>query len=357
MAGGTGPETPAAGGTLATVHTPSFPHVLHSAGASLLATNYQSGLVVAIRADHDNLPVMASTIRGPMGMALENGRLAIGSTTQIFLFQDAVPRDRRPDPRSGPDARFLPRWASFTGNMFVHELAWAGQELWITSARFSCLCTLDSAYSFMPRWRPPFVSALTAEDRCHLNGLCVVNGRPRYVTAHGATDTPGGWRDGKANGGVLIDVDSGEVVLGGLCMPHSPRFHDDKLWLLDSGRGSLGFVDSSGRYQLVAELPGFTRGLEFAGPYAFVGLSQVRQTSAYSGIPVERLPERICGIWVVDIRTGETVASLRFLAVVEEVFALQLLPGIRFPEIVVDDRRIADSFILPPAQRTGAQRR
>jgi uncharacterized protein (TIGR03032 family) len=349
MAGGPNPEASNPSRPLGIVHTPSFPDVLNSVGASLLATNYQSGLVVVIRAENDKLPVMASTIRGPMGMALDNGRLAIGSTTQIFMFQNAL-RNRRPETPGGPDARFLPRWSNVTGNIFVHELAWAGPELWIVSARFSCLCTLESAYSFMPRWRPPFVSALTAEDRCHLNGLCVANGRPKYVTAHGKTDHPGGWRDGKANGGVLIDVDSGEIVLGGLAMPHSPRMYDGKLWLLDSGRGTIGFVDTGGRYQVVAELPGFTRGLDFAGPYAFVGLSQVRQTSAFSGVPVEQLPERICGVWVLDIHSGQIVATLQFKMLVEEVFALQLLPGVRFPEIVVNDRQIADSFILPSAE-------
>ena len=213
--------------------------------------------------------VMASTIRDPMGMAVDKGRLAIGSTTQIFMFQDALPRGPRRQSPGRPDACFLPRWSTVTGNIFVHELAWAGTELWIVNARFSCLCTLDNTYSFMPRWRPPFVSALAPEDRCHLNGLCVVNGRPKYVTAHGQSDEPGGWRDGKAQGGVLIDVESDEIVLRGLAMPHSPRCYDGKLWVLDSGRGSIGFVDTSSRYQMVAELPGFTRGLEFAGPYAF----------------------------------------------------------------------------------------
>jgi uncharacterized protein (TIGR03032 family) len=335
-------------------HTPSFPVLLDALGASLLVTNYQAGKVIAIRAEGEQLYAVATTIRGPMGMAVDKGRMAIGSTTQIYMFHDALGRGPRPDARGRPDACFLPRWSSVTGNIYVHELAWAGPELWIVNARFSCLCTLDRAHSFMPRWRPPFVSALAPEDRCHLNGLCVVNGRPKYVTAHGRSDEPGGWRDNRAEGGILIDVDSGEVVLGGLAMPHSPRRYDGRLWLLDSGRGSIGFVDqASGQYQSVAELPGFTRGLEFTGPYAFVGLSQVRQTSAFSGIPVERLPERICGVWVVDIRTGQTVASLRFEAPIEEVFALQILPEVRFPEVVLEDRRISDSFILPTEELKG----
>ena len=54
--------------------------------------------------------------------------------------------------------------------------------------------------------RPPFISAYAAEDRCHLNGLAIVDGQPRYVTALGQSDTRGGWRAGKSNGGIVMSV-------------------------------------------------------------------------------------------------------------------------------------------------------
>src|SRR5439155_22307191 len=121
---------------------------------------------------------------------------------------------------------------------------------------------IDPYYSFVPRWRPSFVTALTPEDRCHLNGLGMVNGRPKYVTALGETDTHQGWREHKARGGILMDVESGEVLLRGLSMPHSPRWYNGKLWLLESGDGSIGIVDlAEGRFNKVAEVPGFTRGI------------------------------------------------------------------------------------------------
>src|SRR5262249_54292557 len=153
---------------------------------------------------------------------------------------------------------------------------------------------------------------------------------PRYVTALAAADTPQGWREHKKDGGVLLDVPSGEVVVGGLSMPHSPRWYHDRLWVLESGKGGLGVVDTeAGRYQGVAELPGFTRGLDFYGNLAFIGLSQVRESAVFSGIPIANraLAERNCGVWVVDIRTGQTVAFLRFADAVQEVFAVQVLPG------------------------------
>jgi uncharacterized protein (TIGR03032 family) len=228
-------------------------------------------------------------------------------------------------------------------------MAWAGDELWFVNTRFSCLCTLDRNHSFVSRWRPPFVSALTPEDRCHLNGLGMVDGQPRYATALGATDAPAGWRADKARGGVLLDIPSGETIAIRLSMPHSPRWYAGKLWLLESGTGTFGVVDlDSGRYEAIARLPGFTRGLDFHGPFAFIGLSQVRETAVFSGIPItESLTERACGVWVVDIRSGETVAFLRFEDAVQEIFAVQVVPGWRYPDLINDDpAMLDDSFVL-----------
>jgi uncharacterized protein (TIGR03032 family) len=227
---------------------------------------------------------------------------------------------------------------------------WAGDELWLVNTRFSCLCTLDNEHSFVPRWRPKFISGYAAEDRCHLNGLEVVDGRPKYVTALGTSDTAGGWRENKAGGGVLIDIESDEIICRGLSMPHSPRWYQDKLWVLESGNGTLATVDpDSGQLETVAELPGFTRGLDFLGPYAFVGLSQVRESAVFSGISLtERVSERNCGVWVVDIRSGQTVGFLKFEDAVQEVFAVSVLGGMRFPEVLGgNDKHLAISYSLP----------
>jgi uncharacterized protein (TIGR03032 family) len=200
------------------------------------------------------------------------------------------------------------------------------------------------------------VTALAPDDRCHLNGLGMApdaNGRlaPRFVTALAASDAPQGWRRRKKDGGVLLDVPTGEILLDGLSMPHSPRWVDGRLWLLESGTGGLGYADlAAGRYQAVAELPGFTRGLDIHRGLAFVGLSQVRESAVFSGIPIaERaLAERNCGIWVVDLCSGRTVAFLCFEDAVQEVFAVQVLHGLRYPEIAPDDPKLLeDSYDLP----------
>jgi uncharacterized protein (TIGR03032 family) len=268
------------------------------------------------------------------------------------------------EPVGQHDACFLPRFGHATGEVLIHEMAWArswdqgsgvrGQEeepdLWFVNTRFSCLCTLDRLHSFVPRWRPPFVTALAPEDRCHLNGLGVVNGHVRYVTALGETDAAGGWRANKKNGGILLDVPSGAVLLRGLSMPHSPRWHQGRLWLLESGAGTFGTVGlPAGRYEPLAEVPGFTRGLDFCGDLAFLGLSQVRESAVFSGIPLtERMSERTCGVWVVDLTTGRTVAFLRFEDAVQEIFAVVVLPQVRYPDLITDDPSIlADSFVVP----------
>jgi uncharacterized protein (TIGR03032 family) len=290
-----------------------------------------------------------------MGMALSGRRLAIGTLTQIWEFYnqaDVAPK--LPSAARPFDACFLPRRTHYTGNIGVHELAFVGDELWMVNTRFSCLCTLAPEASFVPRWRPPFISGLSLEDRCHLNGFGARDGRIRYATALGETDAPAGWRENKAKGGVLIDVPTSQFISRGLSMPHSPRWYGDRLWILESGAGSLSLVDeATGRLNVVTLLPGFTRGLDFYGPYAFIGLSQVRESAIFSGIPItERLTvdQRRCGVWVVDVRSGETVAFLRFEAGVQEVFAVLALPNIRYPEIItegVNDEILANSFVLP----------
>jgi uncharacterized protein (TIGR03032 family) len=273
---------------LRAVHTANFPALLRRLGASLLVTTYQAGKLVMVRDEGDHLNTHFRSFQAPMGMALDGDRLAIGTQMQVWEFVDVPAVTAKLEPPGRHDACFLPRSSHITGNIQIHEMAWgADRALWVINTRFSCLCTIDGSASFTPRWRPPFVSALEPTDRCHLNGLGMVDGRPRYVTALGETDTPAGWRENKARGGILMDLDSGEVITRGLSMPHSPRWHMGRLWVCESGAGTLGYVDlKTGKYEPIAEMPGFTRGLEFAGNLAFVGLSQVRESAVFSGIPI-----------------------------------------------------------------------
>ncbi len=330
--------------------TDSFVALLHQLQASLLVTTYQANKLLVARASGNGLSTLVRTFDQPMGLAVDAHRMTIGTRTQVWTLRNAPDIAARIEPVGQHDSCYLPRSCHVTGDIRVHELAWVDDELWIVNTRFSCLCTLDPDYSFVPRWQPPFITALAAEDRCHLNGLTVIDGRPKHATALGDTDTPNGWRPNKPHGGILMDIPSGEIIARGLSMPHSPRWHDGKLWLLESGTGRLVLMElATGKWQTVAELPGFTRGLVLAGPYAFIGLSKIRETSAMDGVPLaERRGELKCGVAVVDLRSGRLPALLEFQTAVEEIFDVQLLPGLRFPEVVgFQKETIQHTFIVP----------
>jgi uncharacterized protein (TIGR03032 family) len=336
---------------LRSVHTDNLPEILRQLGISLIVSTYQAGKLVFFRADGAALNTHFRGFNRPMGVALEGDRLAIGTGLEIWEYHNSPAIARRLPPPGKHDACFLPRHGHVTGDIQIHEMGWGGEELWFVNTRFSCLCTRHPHYSFVPRWRPAFVTALVPEDRCHLNGLCLIQGHPAFVTALGETDTKGGWRANKKDGGILIEVATGKILLRGLSMPHSPRWYNDRLWLLDSGKGGLGYLDPvTLRYERVAELPGFTRGLDFCGPLAFVGLSQVRESAVFSGIPIaeKALAERNCGVWVVNIENRELIGFVRFEEAVQEIFAVQVMPGKQFPELINQDQQLlADSFVIP----------
>src|SRR5262249_22692615 len=161
---------------------------------SLLISTYQAGRVVAVGTQQGRLTLSLHSFDSAMGLAVSPERIAVGSSTQIWLLEAHHEIARRPEPPGQYDGCFVTRLSHVTGEIRVHELAWCGRELWFVNTRFSCLCVLHPAHSFLPRWKPAFISASTGDDRCHLNGLAVVDGLPRYVTALGETDTAEGWR-------------------------------------------------------------------------------------------------------------------------------------------------------------------
>ena len=336
---------------LRSVHTQSFTRILQQLGITVAITTYQAGKLVLARADGQLTNTHFRVFNKPMGMAVRPDRLALGVAGQIMEFRNCQAAAGKLEPANKHDACYLPRTSHVTGDVDVHEMIWVDNELWFINTKFSCLCTVERDYSFVPRWRPPFVSAYDLRDRCHLNGLCVRDGRPRYVTALGQSDTPAGWRQHKANGGVLIDLNDNKLLLQNLSMPHSPRWYQNRLWFLESGKGTLAYFDFNRNQVItVAQLPGFTRGLDFSGELAFIGLSQVRESAVFAGLPLTRTqPIRHCGVWVVNWQSGEIVAFLRFEEGVQEIFAVALMPW-RFPDLLNDDNNLINTtYVLPDA--------
>lgn len=337
---------------LRSVFTQNLPDILTQYGISLAISTYQAGKVIVVRAENGTIHTHFRDFNKPMGIAVHNGHLSIGGQNAVWHYRNLTKPKNASDDHT--DTIYIPDQVHTTGDIDIHEMAWGTEGLWIVNTKYGALCTLDPNQKLIPRWHPHFSSALSPEDRCHLNGLAMVDGKPKYVTTLGETDIAGGWRENKRDGGILMDVETNQILTRGLSMPHSPRIYDGKLWVLESGTGGVGWFDpaalAQGLYasqslQIVAQLPGFTRGLDFAGPLAFVGLSQVRESSVSSGFPlVERVEDRACGVWVISIYTGQTVAFLRFEGEVHEIFAVQVLQA-HSPEMLPwDDDRSMTTF-------------
>lgn len=318
-----------------------FPEWLAGVHASLAFTTYQAGKLFLIGLKPDGrVSVFERTFARCMGMGVAPGarHFFLATQFQLYRFDNVLPAGTR---RDEYDAMFVPNLAWITGDLDVHDVAvdGGGRPVFVNTL-FSCVATVSDGYSFRPLWRPPFVSALAPEDRCHLNGLAMADGRPRYVTLVGRSDVADGWREHRAGGGLLYDIASDAVVADGLSMPHSPRLHDGKLWLLNSGTGELGFVDGdSRRFVPIAFCPGYARGLAFVGRYAVIGLSLARENRTFQGLPLDgalssRQTEPHCGLLVVDATNGETIAWVKIEGVVRELFDVSILEGVRNPSAI-----------------------
>lgn len=329
-------------------HTDTFAQVLAGMGISLAVTTGSAGRLILLREADGLVNTHFEELPFPMGLAFRDGRLAIGCRGEVWTFRGFSGQGL--GEAAVNDCVFLPGNRRITGITGMQDLAWCGPELWAVNTRFSCLCTFDGLHSFVPRWVPPFISRLAPEERCHLSGLAVAAdgagvARPVYATAYSHADTAGGWREGEKEDGLLIHCESGEVLARGLAMPHSPRVYDGKLWVLEGLAGCLSVVNpATGAVERVATFPGFARGLDFAGTFAFVGTSKTGESS-----PADHPagPETQCGVWVVDLRTMQTVAFLRFSGTVREIIAVSVLP-MRFPDLRLDDPELmGTAFVLP----------
>ncbi|WP_199349124.1 TIGR03032 family protein [Microcoleus sp. FACHB-SPT15] len=330
----------------------AFQAWLSQVNGSLAITTYQAGKLALVGWNGQQVTVLLRQFPKPMGLAVQEQRLALATNHEVWLFANApLLADEYLENQPGRyDTLYLPRATYFTGDLNIHDLAFGSDNLWLVNTRFSCLAALSKDYNFVPRWQPRFISQLAPEDRCHLNGLAMVDGRPKFVTALGESNEVGGWRNNKATGGILIDVESGEIVIRGLSMPHSPCWHERYLWLLNSGEGELWRINPhSGQHDVVCALPGFLRGLCCVGNYALVGLSQIREQHIFGGLPVQqRFKRLLCGVAVVDLRSGQLVGMLEFTAGCQELYDVEFLPSVLRPTILNNERpEMRQAFTAP----------
>jgi len=316
-----------------------FPDWLGRMGASLALTTYQAGKVFLLGRKADGrLSVFERSFARCMGLgvAADGRSMVLATQYQLVRFNNIVEPGQV---HEGQDAVYSPHVMWITGDVDAHDVAIGadGRPIFVNTL-FSCVATTSESHSFRPLWQPPFISRLAPEDRCHLNGLALEAGVPRYVTLVGKSDVADGWREQRAAGGLLMDISTNEVVLSGLSMPHSPRLFEGRVWLLNSGTGELGYADGN-RFEPVAFCPGFSRGLNFIGHYAVVGISEARENRTFSGLPLDAaLAQRgataRCGLLVIDTRTGDTVEWVRLEGIVRELFDVAVLPGVRNPAAI-----------------------
>lgn len=324
---------------------------------SLAFTTYQTGKLFLIGLQPDGrLSVFERTFNRCLGLWGDGQTLWMSSLYELWRFENVLDAGQV---ANGYDRVYVPRVGYVTGDLDIHDVAVdADGGVVFVNTLFGCLATISDRHSFVPLWKPPFVSKLAAEDRCHLNGLAMEDGRAAYVTSVSQSDVADGWRERRRNGGCVIDVRTNETIVTGLSMPHSPRIYRDQLWLLDSGTGHFGRVDrSTGHFEPLTFCPGYLRGLSFVGDYAVVGLSVCRENRTFQGLALDENlkahdAEAHCGLCVIDLRSGDLVHWLWLEGIVRELYDVVILPGVRRPSALgfkTDEIRRTIS-IGPPVQ-------
>ena len=338
-------------------YTPELPELLAQLNCSLAISTYQAGKVMIVSSIEGKLKLLPRQFDTPMGMVAEGNKLAVACAHDVVILAHR--------PAMGPsypknpgryDTLYLPRQSFYTGAVMMHDMDWnAAGELIGINTSFSCLCRIDGEYSFTPIWKPPYITALQPEDRCHLNGLAMQQGKAKYVTALGISDRQQGWRDDKLTAGCIIDVDSNEFVANNLAMPHSPRIFNGQLYALLSATGELINVDiKSGTYDVISKHNGFVRGLTLIGEHLFIGLSRLRKTHTFGHLDLAQRNDLVCGFDVIHLPTGAKVSRFEFLSTCEEVYDICLLPGLRNPGILgLDSAYHRKGMVLPEASFWG----
>jgi uncharacterized protein (TIGR03032 family) len=313
----------------------NFTQWLSDRFVSLAFTTYQAGKIFLVGLQpNGNLSVFERTFDRCMGLWVNNSSLYLSSLYQIWGFENALESGQI---YNGYDFLYIPQFSYVTGDLDVHDLVLdRSGKLIFANTLFNCLATVSNTHSFTPLWQPEFISQLVAEDRCHLNGVALHEGKVRYVTTIGQTDQANGWRDRRHHGGCVIDITNNQIIATGLSMPHSPRWYQDRLWLLNSGTGEFGYLDlKQAKFKPIVFCPGYLRGCALSENYAVVGISQLRNKT-FSGLLLEQKlqeanTESFCGLLIIDLLQGEIVHWLKLEGVVSELYDVAILPNVRRP--------------------------
>lgn len=359
-------------------HTSNLPRILKALNLSLAVTSYQCSRLITIRTqDGEHLDTRFTEFSQPMGICADEDRFTIGTANEVIDFRrsDALleaiksgamdntdglskkvlekqqseleklleQRDKELVRVKRADALYLQRGTITTGMINIHDIAWGDEGLWVVNSAFSCLSTLSPMHSFIARWKPEFISELGPEDRCHLNGMAMLDGRPRYVTTFNMENNRDSWSDGRIDYGTLIDIDTNELLVEGMILPHSPKCHDGFVYVCESGFGHVWKVDPKTKEKtLVVSLPGFTRGLYFYDQLMFVGTSRLRKRNNKNPIPLRDLHEETqAGIWVINLATNQQIGHITFDGDIDQIYDVAILPNSTMPEFITKDNPLS----------------
>ncbi len=317
--------------------SPKLPELLSKLKCSVAISTYQAGKIIFISAENNTrLTMLARNFINPMGFEIKEDKMVLATKDEIVFFENSKTLAAHyPNKKNTYDNLFLPRATFYTGQVDIHDIAFGADGIWAVNTSFSCICRVTGNYNFIPVWKPPFISEIVCEDRCHLNGMVMLHGKPKYVTALGNTNTLFGWKENLVNSGVLIDVDTNEIILEKLCVPHSPMLYKDELYLLLSGTGEIVKVDIQKRkYEVVAQTDGFCRGMDIYDEYIFVGMSKLRQnSSSFSKISFKD-NNYAAGVKIYHLPTGAFVGEIAYETSVEEIYGLKIIENAVRPNIL-----------------------
>lgn len=280
-----------------------------------------------------------------MGIAFSEDfqTMAIAARDEIVLLRNSTQLAMHyPSKPNVYDAMYLPRASFYTNALDIHDLDFLGEQLVAVNTLFSCIMRVGHQFSFEPLWSPPFITELSGDDKCHLNGIAVENGNIRYATAFGRGDSARSWKATIPDSGIMIDLNSGDILSAGLAMPHSPRLVNGRLLALLSATGQLVEIDrSSGAVQVLKSLTGFVRGMAFYHGYLFIAHSRLRRESSSFGKLGLPYNERRAGITILHLESLAVVGEITYQQSVDEIYDVKILPGYIRPNIL---NNISDDF-------------
>ena len=344
------------------VYSPHIPELLQQLNTSLVYSTYQAGKLIFLSpVGSEKLVQLPRTFHKPMGFGFhrDGNKLAMATADEVIVFSNSPSLALHYPKSPGKyDALFVPRMTLYTGSLDVHDLHWgADDRLYGVNTSFSCLCTFDANYNFTPFWTPPQITELASEDRCHLNGLAMQNGKPKYATAFNRGNTPQSWREKITETGVVWDIESNAVVAEGLSMPHSPKVFDGDLYVLTSGNGQLIKINpETGSSEVIFQTDAFLRGMTRAGDYLFIAHSKLRQNSStFAQLDISKKANQ-SGIIVLHLPSRSVQGEIQYKSSVDEIYEIHALPNVLRPNILNTEKEDYKLCLMTPDATSWAKK-